>query len=139
MRVALFLALIAAGLPAAAQSMLPGEWEFTTTMTSPVMQQPQTGTVSRCVSKIEAEDPASFMGGDSAAGCAITRGAGAPGSYNWTIDCPKQGLSGSGKAWYGPDKIESEIRMSVALQEGGQKIDMTNRTIGRLLGPCKTK
>jgi len=138
-RTFLFVALAAASLPAAAQSMKPGEWEFTTTMTSPAMQQPQKGTVRKCISKAEADDPVSFMGGDKAAGCDIQRGASTPGSTNWTIACAKQGVSGTGKASYGPDKIESEINMTVALQEGGQKMQMTNRTIGRLLGPCATK
>ena len=138
-RIVLFAALAAAGLRAQAQTMQPGEWEFTTTMTSPMMQQPQVGSTSKCVSKVEADDPASFMGGDNAAGCAITRGASSPGSYNWTIACEKQGVSGTVKASYGPNKIESEISMTVALKEGGQQIQMTNRTIGRLLGPCKAK
>lgn len=133
----LFALLTAASLPAAAQNMRPGEWEFTTTMTSPMMQQPQVGTVKKCIAKTEADDPMSFMGGDKAAGCDVTRGASAPGSYNWTIACQKQGVSGNGKASYGPDRIESEIRMTVALQEGGQKIEMVNRTLGRYLGPCK--
>jgi hypothetical protein len=131
--------LAAASLGAWAQSMRPGEWEFTTTMTSPSMQQPQTGSVNKCVSQAEASDPASFMGGDNAGGCEITRGASAPGSYSWTIACPKQGVSGTGKASYGPDRIESEINMTVALQDGGQKIQMSNKTLGRYLGPCKGK
>jgi hypothetical protein len=139
MRIALFAVLAAASLQASAQNMQPGQWQFTTTMTSPMMQQPQIGNVSKCVSKAEADDPASYMGGDNAAGCDITRGESAPGSYSWTIACRKQGVSGTGKAWYGPDKIESEIRMTVALQEGGQKIEMTNRTLGRYLGPCKAQ
>ena len=29
--------------------------------------------------------------------------------------------------------------MTVAMKEGGQKIEMTNRTQGRYLGPCKAK
>jgi len=139
MRTLLFIALAVASLPAAAQSMKPGEWEFTTTMTSPAMTQPQKGTVRKCVGKAEADDPVSFMGGDKAAGCDIRRGESAPGSIHWTIACEKQGVSGTGQASYGPDKIESEISMTVALQEGGQKMQMTNRTIGRLLGPCAAK
>jgi hypothetical protein len=136
-RTALFAALAAASLGAAAQNMQPGEWEFITTMTSPTMQQPQTGSVTKCISKTEADDPASFMGGENAGGCEIKRGASAPGSHNWTISCPKQGVSGTGKATYGPNRMESEISMDVALKDGGQKIRMTNRTTGRYLGPCK--
>ena len=138
-RTVLVALLAAASLPAAAQGIQPGEWQFTTTMTSPMMQQPQTGTTSKCVSKAEADEPQSLMGGDNAAGCAITRGPSAPGSYSWTIACEKQGVSGTGKAWYGPNQIESEIRMTIALQEGGQKIEMTSRTQGRYLGPCAAK
>lgn len=134
-----FAAFLAASLPAAAQTMQPGEWQFTTTMTSPAMQQPQTGSVSRCLTKAEADDPASFMGGDNAAGCTITRGPSSRGSYSWTIACEKQGVSGTGKATYDLTSLESEIRMTVALKEGGQKMEMTNRTVGRYLGPCKAK
>ena len=83
--------------------MQPGEWQFTTTMTSPMMQQPQVGNVSKCVSKADADDPTSFLGGDNAAGCAITRGARAPGSYNWTIACEKQGVSGDRQGDVRPD------------------------------------
>jgi len=139
-RIALFAVLAAAAsLPAAAQNMQPGLWQFTTTMTSPAMQQPQIGTIRKCIGKAEADDPVSFMGGDQAAGCDVTRGASAPGSYSWTIACQKQGVSGTGKAWYGAQKIESEIRMTIALQEGGQKMEMTNRTLGTYVGPCAAK
>ena len=133
----LFAVLAAASLPAMAQGMQPGQWQFTTTMTSPTMPQPQVGTVSKCVSKADADDPASYLGGENASGCVITRGASAPGSYNWTIACEKQGVNGAGKATFDLTKLESEIRMTVTLKEGGQKIEMTNRTQGRYLGPCK--
>lgn len=138
-RTVLFALLAAASLPAAAQNMRPGQWQFTTTMTSPAMQQPQVGTISKCLSKSDADDPVSFMGGDQAAGCDVTRGESAPGSYSWTVACQKQGVSGTGKAWFGPEKIESEIRMTIALKEGGQTMEMTNRTLGRYLGPCAAK
>ena len=135
----LFAVLAAASLPAMAQGMQPGQWQFTTTMTSPIMQQPQIGNVSKCVSKADADDPASYLGGDNAAGCEITRGPSAPGSYSWTLNCEKQGVSGTGKATFDLTKIESEIRMTVTMKEGGQKIEMTNRTQGRYLGPCKAQ
>ncbi len=133
-----FLAVLAAAsLPAAAQNMQPGQWQFTTTMTSPIMQQPQIGNISKCLSKADADDPVSFMGGDNAAGCDITRGASAPGSQSWTITCEKQGVSGTGKATYDLTRIDSEIRMTVAPKQGGQKVEMTNRTQGRYIVPCK--
>jgi hypothetical protein len=136
-RIVLFAVLAAASLPAAAQGMQPGQWQFTTSMTSPIMQQPQIGNVSKCVSKADADDPVTLMGGDNASGCDITRGASTPGSYSWTIACEKQGVTGTGKATFDLTRIDSEIRMTVAPKEGGQKIEMTNRTQGRYIGPCK--
>ena len=138
-RSVLFAVLAAASLPAAAQNMQPGQWQFTTTMTSPTMSQPQVGTISKCVSKAEADDPPGFMGGDNAAGCVLTRGASAPGSHSWTIACEKQGVTGTGKATYDLTRLDSEIRMTVTMKEGGQKIEMTNRTQGRYIGPCPAK
>ena len=47
-----------AAFAAQAQQMEPGEWEFTNTMTSPMLPQPQTMTMKRCISSKEASDPA---------------------------------------------------------------------------------
>ena len=134
---ALLALLVAFSLPAAAQSMEPGEWEFTTTTTSPMMPRPQSATITQCISPADAEDPTSFTGRNQTAECQVTPGSRSSDSYNWTVSCPNQGMRGAGKARFGRGTIESEIQMSMDMQ--GQKMEMQSRTTGRLLGPCKAK
>ncbi|MGH8634533.1 MAG: DUF3617 domain-containing protein [Burkholderiales bacterium] len=137
MRLALAIALAAACLPAAAQTMEPGEWQFDSTMTSPTLPKPQSATITQCVSKAEAEDATRFTGKDQSADCQVTPGSRTADSYSWTLSCPQQGMRGAGKARFGRDTIDSEVQMTVEMQ--GQKMEMTSRTAGRLLGPCRTK
>lgn len=137
MKAVVFAVLTAFTLPAAAQAMEPGEWQFTSTMTSPTLPAPQSATVTQCVSKADAEDPARFSAGEQASDCKVTPGNRTPGSFSWTISCPQQGMRGAGKARFGRDTIESEVQMTMEMQ--GQKMEMLSKTSGRRLGPCKTK
>ena len=97
MKIALLVLLAAIGLPAAAQTMEPGEWQFTSTLSSSVMPQPQTSVSTQCVSKEDAQDPTRFSGADQAKDCKVTPGARSSDSYSWTVSCPEQGLTGDGK------------------------------------------
>ena len=45
-----------ASLPALAQQMQPGEWQFTSTTTSPAFPGPQTATFKNCVKKEDTSD-----------------------------------------------------------------------------------
>ena len=137
MRNVLLAVLAAASLPAAAQNMEPGEWQFTTTMTSSMLPQPQSSTLTQCVSKADAEDPTRFTGRGQTADCQVTLGSRTSESYSWTVSCPAQGMRGAGKARFGRGTIDSEMQMSMDMQ--GQKMELLSRTSGRLLGPCKTK
>jgi hypothetical protein len=137
MRILLPILLATASLPLAAQTMQPGEWQFTSTLTSPVLPQPQSVTVTQCISKADADDPTRFSPRDQAADCEVTPGSRTPDSYSWAVACPKQGMRGTGKAHFASVTIESEIQISVEIQ--GQKMDMVSRTSGRRLGPCTTK
>jgi Protein of unknown function (DUF3617) len=128
-------ALAAATLPAAAQTMEPGEWEFKSIVSSPAMPQPQATVFKHCVTHAEAEDPTRFTAGRQTADCAVTPGERTPRSYTWTVQCPKQGMTGSGKARFGGATIESE--MQVTADTGGQKMQMQTHVTGRRLGPRK--
>ena len=75
MKIALLVLLAAIGLPAAAQTMEPGEWQFTSTLSSSVMPQPQTSVSTQCVSKEDAQDPTRFSGAGQAKDCKVTPGA----------------------------------------------------------------
>ena len=137
MRIACLAALAAFALPAAAQTMEPGEWEFTSTMTSPMLPKPQSATITECVSREDARDPTRFTGRDQTQGCKVTPGNRTSDSYSWTISCPAQGMSGEGRIRFGRGTIDGELRMVVDAQ--GQKMEMTSRTSGRLTGPCRMK
>jgi hypothetical protein len=126
-----------AALPAAAQSMTPGEWEFTTTTTSPALPKPQAATVTQCVTPEDAQDPAHFSGTGGMQDCKLTPGERTADTYSWTVSCPAQGLTGEGKVRFGGDSIDGTVRVVVDAQ--GQKMQMSSRTLGRRLGPCKTK
>ena len=137
MRNALFIVLSALSLPAAAQTMEPGQWQFTSTITSSLLPQPQVSTSTQCVSKEDASDPTRFTGKDQAANCKVTPGTRSSDSYSWTVSCPDQNMRGAGRATFSRGAIDSEMQMTVEM--GGQKMEMQTRTAGRLQGPCTAK
>ena len=122
---------------ALAQTMAPGEWEFTTTATSAALPAPQIATQTQCVTKEDAADPTRFTGTGATEGCKVTPGARSASAYSWTVSCPAQGISGAGTVRFAGNSIDSESRVTADMQ--GQKFEMTSRTTGRLLGPCKPK
>ncbi|MBC7803380.1 MAG: DUF3617 family protein [Candidatus Parcubacteria bacterium] len=134
MRHVLFFILAAACVPAAGQTMEPGEWEFRTVTTSSMIPAPQTDTRVQCVSPEDARDPTRFTSRNEIAGCSITPGELSAGTFEWTVQC-QQGLRGTGKAIIAGATIEGEMRMNVDLQ--GVKMEITAQTRGRRLGPCK--
>ena len=129
---ALMLAFTA--LAALAQQMEPGEWEFTNTMSSPALPQPQTMTIKQCVTSKMAGDPAGWQPRPES-DCKVTPKGKSGDSVSWEIACPKSGMKGSGTARLGKGTVESETKMTMSGQ--GQNFDMTTKTKGRLLGPCK--
>jgi hypothetical protein len=124
-------------LAAAAQSMQPGEWELSSTLSSPMLPKPQSAKVTRCVSKEDAADPARLTSGPSTQGCTVTPGARSADSFKWAIACPAQGVTGTGTVRYSANAMDSEIRMTVDAE--GKKVEMLTKVAGRYLGPCKTK
>jgi hypothetical protein len=124
-------------LAAAAQSMQPGEWEISSTVSSPMLPQPQSGKVTRCVTREDAADPARLTAGPNTQGCTVTPGARTATSFNWAIACPAQGVTGTGTVRYTDKSMDAEIRMAVDME--GKKTDMISKVSGRYLGPCKAK
>ena len=121
--------------PALAQEMEPGEWQFTTTMTSPMMPQPQVMNHSRCVTK-EDSDPSKWADKQQAkSDCKVTPSKKSGGTYTWEVSCPSSGMKGTGTARVTGSTVESEMRMTGDM--GGQKFEMHNKTTGKRLGACK--
>ena len=123
-----------AALAAQAQQMEAGEWEFTNTMSSPMLPQPQTMTMKRCLTTKEVSDPAGWQPRPES-DCKVTPKGRSGDSVSWDIACPKSGMNGSGTARLTGATVESETKMTMSGQ--GQSVQMTTKTKGRRVGPCK--
>jgi hypothetical protein len=129
------IALLVLCSPVLAQQMEPGEWQFTTTMSSPMMPQPQVMNHSRCVTK-EDSDPSKWADKQQAkSDCKVSASKQSGGAYSWSVSCPSTGMQGTGTARVTASTVESEMRMTGDM--GGQKFEMVNKTTGKRLGACK--
>lgn len=130
-----FAILSAAAVSAQAQQLEPGEWEFTTTVTSPAFPKPQQHTLKQCVKKEEAGDPSKWASGGQKSDCKVTPGATSGGSTSWEMSCPSSGMKGKGTVKISGSNMESTLQMSGDMK--GQKFEMQSTTTGRRLGACK--
>jgi hypothetical protein len=125
---------LAAGC-ALAQQMEPGEWEFTSTMTSPMLPQPQTMTMKKCITAQDVKDPTRWQGkpeGD----CRMTPKGRSGANYQWEMSCPKSGMRGSGTVRYGKGSVTSETKV-ISTHEG-KSFEMFTKMKGRRIGACKS-
>lgn len=133
-RLVIALFLLGAGT-AAAQPMQPGEWEFTSTMTSPAMPNPHTMTFRNCVKKEDADDPTRWMGKQNQKSeCKVTPGRKTKDSYTWEMTCPDSKMSGTVR-FRGGTALESDMHMTG--EQRGRKFEVNTRMTGKRLGPCK--
>lgn len=123
------------GAAVAAQGMEPGEWQISTTMSTPMMQGAQTMTSTQCITPEQARDPGSAMGGDRQGDCKMVSSEHSGDAYTWEMRCEQSGMSGKGSMRFGPGTMESEMRMSGTM--GGAKMEMLSKMSGKRLGPCK--
>jgi hypothetical protein len=137
MRVAAAIALLSFAGAAGAQNLQPGEWEFTSTTTSPMLPKPQSVTVKQCVKPEDAADPERWMGRkNDKSDCTVTHGKKGADTLTWEMSCPKSNMRGSGSARLLRDTMESSMQMSGDMQ--GRKFEMQTKMSGRRLGPCKS-
>ena len=132
-----FLAACLLVLPAAApaQQMEPGEWQFVSTVTSPMIPQAKTASFTQCVTLDQARDPERWMGQQFQGDCTATPGKKAPGSYRYQVSCPQSRMSGTVAVRYSAETIETDMQMSGEMQ--GRKFEMRNQMSGRRVGPCQ--
>jgi len=125
-------------VPALAQGIEPGEWEFNAVTTSPLFPKAQNTVFTRCIKKEDAENPERWMARQSQTGeCQLTPGERTADSMKWEMACAKGNMKGSGIARItGPGTLESEMQMTGEIH--GQRIRLNTKTTGRRLGACKT-
>ena len=128
------LMMFAMCVPALAQEMEPGEWEFVTSMSAPGMPQAQTFTSKRCVTAKDS-DPSRWQDKQQASDCKVSPSKKSGGSYTWEVSCPSTGMRGTGTARVTRSTMDSEMRLAADM--GGQKFEMVNKTTGKRLGACK--
>jgi hypothetical protein len=129
--------LLVASQAAWAQSLEPGQWEFTNILTLQGMPKPQTQTLQRCVTREEAADPRKWLGQRAdQAECKVDFKEKTPSALRWEISCPKQGMTGTGSARIGRGTLESDQTMRGTMQ--GRPFEMHMKMSGRRLGACKS-
>jgi hypothetical protein len=131
------IALLLAAPAASAQGLDPGQWEFSSTTTSPMLPKPQSSTVKHCIKPEDASNPERWMGQQNRqTDCKFTQGPRSGGSMTWEMSCPKSGMHGNGSARFGRGTMESEMQLSGEMK--GRKFQMHTKMTGRRLGPCKS-
>ena len=136
MRKVACLMLFAMCVPALAQEMEPGEWEFTSVSTSRLFPGPQNASFRRCIRKEEAANPDKWMSQPDPQGdCKLTPMAKSADSYTWAMECPKANMRGTGSARMSGATMEGETQMTGEVQ--GRKFELRTKVAGRRLGPCK--
>ena len=137
MKSLVFACTLAFSAGAAAQGLEPGEWEFTSTMTSAMLPKPQTMQFRHCIKKEDADNPERWMGQKQReTDCKFTPLRKSGDGYSWEMNCPKSNMKGSGTVRMGQGTMQSEMRMSGDAK--GQKFEMSTKMSGKRLGACKS-
>ena len=135
----LLAALLAVSTPLYAQGLEPGEWEFSSQMTSPQLPKPQSMTFKHCIKKEDANNPERWMGqrNQQQNDCKFTPLKKSSDGYSWEMNCPQSKMKGNGTVKIGQGTMQSEMRMSGESGKG-QKFDMHTKMSGKRLGACKS-
>jgi hypothetical protein len=160
-KIAAALALVlgcGVALDSRADSIRQGEWEYTTTMKMPGMptQQPQlppgaklpagmklpsfgpegmTRSYRECTTEKDLVPQPPDEGPQK---CETTRFDRQGNTVHWSMRCsgPEGEMSGEGSATYSGDTMSAEMRAKGSHR--GRPIEMTQKTTGRYIGPCKS-
>jgi hypothetical protein len=114
----------------------PGLWEMTSTMSMPMMPQPNVSTRTECIE--ETEISMDDMGGeDIGPECSSETAQADDSTMQWSFTCPMEGGGTTHGEWqatsYG-DRVTGSGKVSMALQ--GQAMEMTVSWEGRRVGDC---
>ncbi|HEV7920420.1 MAG TPA: DUF3617 family protein [Thermoanaerobaculia bacterium] len=123
-------AVLALPLLAGASPMKAGKWQLVMQMDMPGMPMKMPPIVTTdCVTKEDAENPKppkAMKDSD----CKFSDYKMDGNSISWTVSCPKQSMTGSGKIVYSGDTYDGSMKMKVGEQE------MSAKYTGKRLGDC---
>jgi hypothetical protein len=130
------LALAASSADAATIPVEPGLWEMTSTISMPMLPQPQVNTQTECIGKgqLSTDD---VGGEDLDPACTLEASQVDDSTMRWTFECPVEGGGHSRGEWQATshgDRVEGSGVMKMEMQ--GQAMEMTMRWEGRRIGDC---
>jgi hypothetical protein len=109
----------------------PGKWQVKMQMempNMPVKMPPFTTEV--CLTEEDLKDPQKAVPGDPKAKCDVADYKVDGNTVTWTINCPKQNMTGTGEITFTDDSYDGEMDMTVGEQEMHMKYS------GKWLGEC---
>jgi len=127
-------AMLALPLTATAAPMKAGKWSTTMQMDMPGMPMKMPPiTVSRCVTKEEAENPQPPKDQQKNSDCKISDYKRDGNTISWTMSCEKQGVTGKGQITYSAESYDGSMQMKMGERE------MSTKYSGKYLGECDEK
>ncbi len=114
----------------------PGLWEMTSTMSMPMLPQPQTHSMTECFEKgeISMEDVGT---GDMDPNCTFATAQVSGATLSWSFDCPVEGGGTSHGEWQATshgDRVEGNGKITMEMQ--GQTMEMNMSWQGKRIGDC---
>ncbi|MBV9494342.1 MAG: DUF3617 family protein [Acidobacteria bacterium] len=133
-KLTLLAAAVALALPLAAHAatspMKAGKWQMTIQVEMPNMPVKMPPTVTTvCVTPEEAQNPKppKMQNTD----CKVNDYKMEGNTVTWSMDCPKQKMTGSGKIVYSSDSYDGSMKMQIGEQF------MSGKFTGKRLGDCE--
>ncbi len=124
---------IAAPAAFAKSPVKPGKWQWTMQMDIPGMPMKMPPfTFEHCVTKEDAEKADAGVPKDKrqSKDCTLGDYKVDGNTVKWTVDCPKQKMTGKGEVTYDGDSMEGKMEMVT------EDTTMTTKYSGKYLGEC---
>lgn len=121
----------------------PGKWEFTTTVTMPMMPEAKVTTQTECITPEEANsDPLAAMIEEGT--CKVLNKEEHGNTIEFEVECQgEMGMKSRGKGYFTANGTTASGKMEVTMnipqnipQMGGQSMKMTQEWEGRRIGDC---
>ena len=129
----LFLALVAitsaATLVARQHPQKPGKWQIKMEVDMPGMKMPPM-TQEICMTEADLADPKKAAMSDPKSGCSVTDYKVKGNTATWKLDCPQQGMKGSGESTFAGDTMSGSVKVTASGQE------INTKYTGTWLGTC---
>src|SRR4028118_380906 len=127
------LVVLAAVTPAGAAEnpQKPGKWKISMQMEMPGMpiKLPPVN-FEMCVTEEDLKDPQKSVPNDPKSDCKVGDYAVDGNTVTWTVNCPKQKMTGNGEITFTDDSCTGSMKMNVGEQE------MKTKYSGKWLGAC---